>query len=258
MRKIATYTFLLLVALSLTACYNEKQRTLRQYVKAINSDCPIPMGDVAKMTEARYHGNSVEFSYLFSDMFDLRAWRTDDFYQLMLRSFESNSEESFCKLIDAIIDAQADLKVTMKPENPKNDFYGMTILFVTDSLKAHRPTPLSQNTEGQLLSIMNMYRMQLPMHISNGIECTRIELEKDYYTYYYDCDETVCNLDDMQSSLSENRTQMVNMILGTNDPSFVKLQTLLAASHRGIRYVYQGRVSGKTAEFAIRNDELKQ
>lgn len=258
MQKIAKYVFFLLVALSMTGCYNEKQRTLRGYVNAINSDCPIPLGDIARMTEARYHGNSVEFTYLFSDKIDLEAWKSDDFYQLMLKSFESNTEESFCKLFDAIIDAQADLKVTMKPENPKNDFFGMTLLFVTDSLKAHRPTPLTQDVESQLQTALSTNRMQLPMHVSNGIEWTRVELDKDYYVYYYECDETVCNIDEMRSSLSENRTQMVNMILGSNDPTFVKFQSLLVASNRGIRYVYQGNKSGKTAEFTIPCDELKQ
>ena len=258
MQKIAKYVFFLLVALSMTGCYNEKQRTLRGYVNAINSDCPIPLGDIARMTEARYHGNSVEFTYLFSDKIDLEAWKSDDFYQLMLKSFESNTEESFCKLFDAIIDAQADLKVTMKPENPKNDFFGMTLLFVTDSLKAHRPTPLTQDVESQLQTALSTNRMQLPMHISDGIEWTSVELDKDYYIYYYECDETMCNIDEMRSSLVENRTQMVNMILGSNDPSFVKFQSLLVASHRGIRYVYQGNKSGNTAEFTIPCDELKQ
>lgn len=248
----------LIVVAAMSSCENEQQRLLREYVDAINSSCPVPLGVLGEMEAASYHHNTVEFNYIVDDKLDLGKYRDDEFYRFMLSSYEQNTDESFCRLFDAIINAEAEVLVTLAHRNANNSHSQFSIRFETDSLKAHRPRLGNPDPEAFVRMSLNSSRMQIPMDLNNGMVWSKVELDDRFFTYVYDCDETRCNIANIQAGTNENHQAMVEMMLSSGDVSFSQFIDNLYATGRGLRYIYVGNLTGLTAELVITNQELKQ
>ena len=249
--------FLIVLSLCLTACLmgcqNDYQKQLHLMVESLNKECPIPLGAMGHMTEATYNGTTVIFHYLLTGLFDDATFEQnqEQFHQYMLDNYRSNSDESFRQLLNAIVNAKADLDVVFSTEEG-ND---ITLHFTCEELSDNMPSYIG-DPETYLQSIIQSTQLQLPLTYSEGMVCTRIELDSAYFTYHFDCDENLFDINEMQYSAEQNHDAVKNMLTTSSDPSFVKMMNMLKATQRGLRYLYTGTTSGKEAIVTIESEEL--
>lgn len=246
---------LILLGLTLTGCSDQK-RELRKMISQLNTECPIPLGSIGQMDNAKYHNNKVTFNYTIVGLDNLDNYRNNEvaFHNFMLDNYRNNSDEDFRQLLEAIVAAEAGLDVVFRIENGDS----FTLHFTYEELKANMPQE-EGDPETYLQSAVESARMQLPITYGygDGMVCSNIELDSAYFTYYIDCDEDQLDLNEMQQSIEENHQSFVEMISSSNDPSFVKMLQTLKATNRGLRYFYTGTTSGKEAVVTIAPEELK-
>ena len=237
----------------LTGCQNDYQKYLGLMIESLNKECPIPLGAIGHMTEASYDGSTVTFNYSLTGLYDAESLEQnqEQFHQYMLDNYRSNSDESFRQLLNAIVDAEADLDVVFAIDGGKK----ITLHFTNEELADNRPSYIG-DPETYLLSTLQSTRLQLPITYSEGMVCTRIELDSAYFTYYFDCDETLFNINEMQYSAEQNHDAVKEMLTASSDPSFVKMMNMLKQTNRGLRYFYTGTTSGKEAIVTIESEEL--
>ena len=251
-RKLIT-VFSLCILVSLTGCQNDYQKQLKLMVESLNKECPIPLGAMGHMTKAEYDGSTVTFNYQITGLFAAENFEQnqEQFHQYMLDSYRSNSDESFRQLLNAIVNANADLDVVFTLESDKE----ITLHFTCDELAANMPSFIG-DPETYRQSIIQSTQLQLPFTYSEGLVCTRIELDSAYFTYYFDCDENLFDLTEMQYIADQNHEAMREMLTTSSDPSFIKMMSTLKATQRGLRYFYTGTTSGKEAIVTIESNEL--
>ena len=237
----------------LMGCQNDYQKHLKLLIQSLNDDCPIPLGAMGHMTKAEYDGTTVTFNDLLTGLFAAENFEQnqEQFHQYMLDSYRNNSDESFRQLLNAIVKAKADLDVVFTLEGKKE----VTLHFTCDELADNMPSYVS-DPETYLQSILQSTQLQLPFTYSEGMVCTRIELDNAYFTYYFDCDEKLFDIKEMQYSAEQNHDAMREMLTSSSDPSFVKMMEMLKATQRGLRYFYTGTTSGKEAIVTIESNEL--
>ena len=244
---------LFLLSLSLVGCQNDYQKQLRLMIEGHNSECPIPLGVIGHMDKASYNGDIVTFSYTLTGVFDNKTFNenSDEFHQYMLNNYRSNSDESFRQLLKAIVEAKAELDVVFTIVDGESH----TLHFTNQELADNLPSYIS-DPEAFLQSALQSTQLQLPLTYSEGMICTAIDMDSNYYTYYFECDESLFDINEMQQSAEENHEAVKQMLTTSNDPSFIKLMQMLNATHRGLRYLYTGTTSGKKAIVTISSDEL--
>ena len=237
----------------LTGCQNDYQKQLKLMVESLNKECPIPLGAMGHMTEASYNGTTVTFNYSLTGLFDAESLEQnqEQFHQYMLDNYRSNSDESFRQLLNAIVEAKASLDVVFAIDGGKE----VTLHFTNEELANNMPSYIG-DPETYLQSTLQSTRLQLPITYSEGMICTRIELDSAYFTYYFDCDEEQFDINEMQFSAEQNHDAVKEMLTSSSDPSFVKMMNMLKATNRGLRYFYTGTTSGKEAIVAIESEEL--
>ena len=253
MKSLRPFLMTLLLALTLTACQNDYQKHLRLLVNSLNEECPIPLGAIGHMDKADYDGEVVTFYYSLTGVFDFQSLSTnqEQFHQYMLDNYRSNSDESFRQLISAIVKAKADLKVIFS--SPNND--PITLHFTNKELSDNMPTFMG-DPEAYLQSSLQSMQLQLPMTYSEGMICSHVELDSNYFTYYLECDENLFDINEMAFSAEQNHDAVRDMLTSSSDPSFVKLLSTLKETDRGLRYLYTGTTSGKEALVTIESEEL--
>ena len=252
--KIRQYIIILAVGLfCLTSCQNDYQKHLKLMVESLNKECPIPLGAMGHMTEATYNGTTVTFHYLLTGMFDAESFGSnqEQFHQYMLDNYRSNSDETFRQLLKAIVEAKADLDVVFAIEGGE----GVTLHFTNEELSDNMPSYIG-DPETYLQSTLQSTRLQLPLTYSEGMVCTRIELDSAYFTYHFDCDENLFDINEMQFSANTNHDAVKDLLTSSSDPSFVKMMNMLKETNRGLRYLYTGTTSGKEAIVTIESEEL--
>ena len=237
----------------LMGCQNDYQKQLKLMIESLNTECPIPLGAMGHMTKAEYDGTTVTFNYLLTGLFTAENFEQnqEQFHQYMLDSYRNNSDESFRQLLNAIVNAKADLNVVFTLEGEKE----LTLHFTCDELAANLPSYVT-DPETYLQSILQSTQIQLPFTYSEGMICTHIELDSAYFTYYFDCDEDLFDINEMQFSAEQNHDAMREMLTTSSDPSFIKMIEMLKATQRGLRYFYTGTTSGKEAIVTIESEEL--
>ena len=215
--------FSLFFLICLTSCQNDYQKYLSLMIESLNKECPIPLGAIGHMTEASYDGSTVTFNYSLTGLYDAE-------------SLEQNQEQ---------------FDVVFAVDNGKD----VTLHFTNEELADNMPSYIG-DPETYLQSTLQSTRLQLPITYSEGMVCTRIELDSTYFTYYFDCDEGLFNITEMQYSATENHDAVKEMLTTSSDPSFVKMMNMLKQTNRGLRYFYTGTTSGKEAIVTIESEEL--
>ncbi len=253
MKSLRPFLTAALLVLTLTACQNDYQKHLRLLINSLNDECPIPLGAIGHMDKAEYDGSIVTFYYTLTGIFDIQSFTSNQelFHQYMLDNYRSNSDESFRQLINAIVKAEADLKVvfTTSGSDP------ITLFFSCQELSDNMPS-FTGDPEAYLQSSIQAMQLQLPMTYSEGMVCSRVELDSSYFTYYFDCDEDLFDINEMESSANQNHDAVREMLTTSSDPSFVRMIRTLKETNRGLRYLYTGTTSGKKALVSIESEEL--
>ena len=236
----------------LCSCQSESQKHLRQLVEELDAECPIPLGAMGQMDCARYDGDVVTFDYTLTGSVNINSFRDkgEQFRQFMLDNYRTNSDENFRQLFNAIVAAEASLDVVFGVEG---DSYKLH--FTNEELSQNIPAFVG-DPETYLQSVLQTTLMQLPLIYSEGVVCTNAELDSQYFTYHFDCDEGLLDIGEMQRSVEENHEGMKQLVTSSSDPSFIKMMNMLKQSHRGLRYRYRGSTTGEAAEVVIESEEL--
>ena len=251
MKKVTTFLITALLAINFAACGTSDSQ-LKSLVEEMNRYCPISMGTYATIDQMEYADKTVIFTYTFADGFiDLDAIKANDevFRQNMLISYATNSEANFKKLIDYIIDANANLKLIFKCNNQSH-----TLLFTSDELEANRPGTDTDPMK-QLRVLIDNAKIQMPQVVAQGMTMTDVVIEDKYVVYTYDCDDNFYDI----SLMKDNYSMMKNLVLEEirQDNSIIaQMCKLLKEVNFGLAYKYTGVPSGKSCTIFVESIEL--
>lgn len=252
-RKLTTLLIATAVLLSLVACGRDSQ--LKQLVKEMNKECPIDMGAFGTMDNVVYEDNVLFMNYTVNEGYiNLDDFRANEkaIHDNQLVAYANNPDKSFQKLIKSIVKAGADLKVVYRTAEGDN----FEILFTNKELKASMADN-DADPEALLQKSLAITRLQLPYEADEGIQCTDVELDNDYCTYVYICDEEIYDMEVLKESLEESRDEFKDEILDNSDDIMMaRLVRMIKETGRGLRYKYVGNATGMEAEIVIENNEM--
>ncbi len=98
-------------------------------------------------------------------------------------------------------------------------------------------------------------RASLPLQIDEGMLLTDYSLDDENIVISVKCDEKIYSID----AISSNRELVKESIFKElDDPSSKSLLDMCKISHTGIKYIFTGNRSHKTAEILFSSDEIRQ
>lgn len=264
MKKIIQGFTIAILAIMTVACGNSNKNNdgsscddskLKEFVEQMKAELPLSVGNDIIFEKIKYDNHEVVMHYLVEDgLLDFDGIRANDgaVRDNMLLSFANNPDENFKKVIDAIIEAEASLKVVFSTKSRKDNY---ELQFTAEELKANRPGE-NADSEKLLKSMVDNTRLQTPLVIEDGIVMTDAFLDEHYFTYVYSCDESEIDID----ALRENKILMKQSILeelNQDDGTlFQQIKNLLKKTGKGLAYKYVGSRSGKTFILRIEPNEL--
>ena len=249
-QNISRILLLALACAMVSACGPAK---LRNMVDEFNKQCPVSLGMIGTMDSASYDANTVAIYYTMpAEYIDLDMIRQNEelFHDNMLATYANSNNESFKKLIDVIVEAGANMDVVLN--TTEGD--GYTFHFTADEIKGNRPGE-DGDPNVFLQNFIENTRMQLPTDIGSGLTLSDVSLDDNYFTYYYECDEDLIDIDLLQQEFTDNREEVISNI-DVTDPMTAKLFRTIKESNRGYAMTYIGKTSGKTATITIESQEL--
>lgn len=108
-----------------------------------------------------------------------------------------------------------------------------------------------------LLSIgVEAQRASLPLKIDEGMLMTDYSLEDENIVISIECDEDLYSIDDISSNKDIVKDSMLEE--GVSNPSSKALLDLCKASHTGLKYIFTGKRSHKSADILLSSDEIRQ
>lgn len=243
------------IMVAFASCGNS-DKELREYVQAMNelSDFGLD-SEFADIDKVEYDGHTVTIAYTFDEEildYDGVVANKESFRSNMLMSFVNNPNEGFRKFLEAIIGADADLNVVYNVGNPdKAISFTFTAKELKDNLDCSDDNPLAL-----LESVVESTRLQTPMPVDEGMVMTDVFLDDHYFTYIYECDESVYDLNFMEENMDELKELMLVELSGSDDIMIKDLSDLLKKTHYGLKYKYVGTSSGKAFSVCIEPEEL--
>ena len=247
-QKITIFTIFFFTVIS---AFGGKDSELKKYVREVQKECPVILSENVSMDKVKYKNNTVTLLFKISDeVMDFNAIHANEqtFKNNMLIGFANNQSDFFKKFFNAIIDADANLDIIFKTPSGENLF----LHFKTDELKVYRPDE-NANPETMVKINYENSKLQIPKDFGNGIVLTDVILDDQYYTYVYECDESMIEIDSL-------KTPMVKSFLSleiANDKTLLYLYSLLQLTNRGLAFKYIGKTSGKseTISFKFNSEE---
>lgn len=92
----------------------------------------------------------------------------------------------------------------------------------------------------------------LPYALDSTLTFSDVQLDDNYYTEVYECNENYYNMDTLQQMLADDPGNLIDL----NDSNTIQLFSLLKDANRGYCAKYIGTTSGKTASFCFELEEL--
>lgn len=254
MRK-KIYIMLAAIMVTFASC-GHSDKNLRECVRAMNelSDSGLD-SDFVDFDKVEYDGHTVTMTYTFDEEildYDGIVANEESFRSNMLMGFVNNLNEGFRKFLEAIIEADADLNVVYNVGNPdKAISFTFTAKELKDNLNDSDDNPLAL-----LESVVENTRLQTPMPVDEGMVMADAFLDDHYFTFIYECDESVYDLNFMEESMDELKELMVEEVSDSNDTMLKLMRDLLKKTHYGLKYKYVGTSSGKEISVCLESEEL--
>ena len=205
------------------------------------------------MKEITYQDHKVTMTYeVYNDLLQLNSLRENKeaVHNNFLVGYACTDEEGTKKLIDAIIEAKADLYVIFSDEFGEN----FSLHFTADELKANR-IDMEEDHDKYLKICADNAKLQTPQEIDEGLTMVDVTLDSQYFIYIYSCDEQIYDIDMLTENYDELKKILIND-LDFSNPVIVKLCNKLKETNRGLAYKYIGNTSGKVLTVHIAPDEL--
>lgn len=106
-------------------------------------------------------------------------------------------------------------------------------------------------------TVLEATKGHTPMTVATGMVMTDVRLEDGYFTYYYECEEPLYDMDKLQNN-SELAKKDVKAALALQHDSMVLLLSQLKAAGMGIAYKYIGTTSGKVCIVHVECEEFDE
>ncbi len=242
------------VALLLSSCTKDK---LHQYIDAYNDLCP-------------YNSEFGVITGLDVDDKQLTFNITADEKTIPLEKFKSNPEvvktgwlvnfvgskdATKADFINLIANSGRGIVLNFSNDNDKK----FAININNKELVANLKKKITDDEEVDHLIKLN--RLTLPKQLDAATTMTDLKLEGDYMIYYYDINEDVLTIEEMNNNTSTYRDIIINGMKGefaNPDSPMAYFFGLIGKMNKGLRYSYHGTKSGNTLDIDITNAELKQ
>ena len=260
MKSVLKSLMLVVMASVLFASCDEQKKELKSLVEKMNSDCPLPLGDIGSVNSIMFDGDVVEMKFTSNESFAPVSSMSNHQQELKEMLGMSLSKGSSDKLVEKIIAAGV---------NFRSVFVGMQsgekiVLEVTpDELKTYAEK-YSNMTDQQKL-IVTMYigtKVKLPVAIDNMTKLVGLSLTSDALKYKYEVNdaETGQNMDSAIGfmkyiTLSQMANSLKGGMMGERNRRFYQA---LIDCNQGAEYEYHELQTGKKAYFRISTDEIRE
>ena len=247
--------FALVLTLPYVSCGGNQSgndKELKRAVKEMAKVCPLQMSDFMSIENMEYAHNTLTITYgIAAGLMNFDSLRANEaaLRKNILIGFANQQNESFRKIIDAVIRARADMKLVLIDGKGAS----FELVITAEEIKSNRPGT-DADPEVLLKSIYDNLKLQIPIDMGNGLTVKDALLDENSFIYIYECDESVIDID----KLNENLSEMKRMILAefSVDIAAQKLSELIKATNRRLVYKYVGSSSGKTVVVSIGPEEF--
>ena len=256
---IKSLVLIIMVTVLFTSC-NEQKKELKSLVEKMNSECPLPLGDIGSVNSIMFDGEVVEMKFTSNESFAPVSSLSNHQQELKEMLGMSFSKESNDKLVEKIIAAGV---------NFRSVFVGMQtgekiVLEVTpDDLKTYAEK-YSNMTDQQKL-IVTMYigtKVKLPLAVDNTTKLVGLSLTSDALKYKFEVNDAEAG-QNLESSISFMKyitlSQMANSLkggmMGERNRQFYQA---LIDCNQGTEYEYHELQTGKRMSFRISTDEIRE
>ena len=226
----------------------------------MNSECPLPLGDIGSINSMMLDGETVEMKFTSNESFAPVS---------SLMSHQQELKESLCmglskdpsnKLVDKIVAAGVDLRIV---------FVGMQTRekaeFTISPDELRNAADKFSNMSEQQKLIVTMYigtKVKLPVSIDNMTKLVGLSLTSDALKYKYEVNdaETGQNIESAISfmkyiTLSQMANSLKGGMMGERNRKFYQA---LIDCNQGTEYEYHELQTGKRASFRISTSEIRE
>ena len=244
----------------LFASCDEQKKELKSLVEKMNSECPLPLGDIGSVNSIMFDGEVVEMKFTSNESFapvSSLSNHQQELKEMLGMSFSKGSND---KLVEKIISAGV---------NFRSVFVGMQtgekiVLEVTPNDLKSYAEKYSNMTDQQKL-IVTMYigtKVKLPVAIDNTTKLVGLSLTSDALKYKYEVNDAETG-QNMESAISFMKyitlSQMANSLkggmMGERNRQFYQA---LIDCNQGAEYEYHELQTGKRMSFRISTDEIRE
>lgn len=244
----------------LFASCDEQKKELKSLVEKMNSECPLPLGDIGSVNSIMFDGEVVEMKFTSNESFapvSSLSNHQQELKEMLGMSFSKGSND---KLVEKIISAGV---------NFRSVFVGMQtgekiVLEVTPNDLKTYAEKYSNMTDQQKL-IVTMYigtKVKLPVAIDNTTKLVGLSLTSDALKYKYEVNDAETG-QNMESAISFMKyitlSQMANSLkggmMGERNRQFYQA---LIDCNQGAEYEYHELQTGKRMSFRISTDEIRE
>ena len=229
--------------------------TLNKKVKEMNEECPIDLGSLGKMEGVYIDDDNVIMRLVVSKGagLNINAMRNNEeqFKNGFITGF-SNSEDSRI-LMKVIVDANAGFTIRFIQADALDS---IDFRLSTDDLKEALNSADMTGSPMKIIETMaNNANVQCPQPIDDVTVMTKVSLEDNYLTYYYDIDESQVSIDALNESKAAMKAEIARNLLA-DDPTLEQIRKNCINANVGIRYIYVGTSSKKQMIIVFESSEL--
>ena len=260
MKEMSKSLVLVIMVIALFTSCDEQKKELKNLVEKMNSECPLPLGDVGSVNSIMCDGEVVEMKFTSNESFapvSSLSNHQQELKEMLGMSFSKGSND---KLVEKIIAAGV---------NFRSVFVGMQtgekiVLEVTPNDLKTYAEKYSNMTDQQKL-IVTMYigtKVKLPVAVDNTTKLVGLSLTSDALKYKFEVNDAEAG-QNLESSISFMKyitlSQMANSLrggmMGERNRQFYQA---LIDCNQGAEYEYHELQTGKRMSFRISIDEIRE
>ena len=247
--------FALVLTLPYVSCGGSESgndKELKRAVKEMAKEWPLQVDDFMSIENMEYAHNTLTITYgIATGLMNFDSLRANEavLRNNVLLGFANVQNESFKKIIDAVIRANADMKLVYLDGKGAS----FELVITAEELKSNRPGT-NADPEVLLKSIYDNLKLQIPIDMGNGLIVKDALLDENSFIYVYECDESVVDID----RLNENLSELKRWILAELSGNFTTqtMSEYIKATNRKLLYRYVGSSSGKSVVVSIGPEEF--
>ena len=260
MKEMSKSLVLVIIVIALFTSCDEQKKELKNLVEKMNSECPLPLGDIGSVNSIMFDGEVVEMKFTSNESFapvSSLSNHQQELKEMLGMSFSKGSND---KLVEKIIAAGV---------NFRSVFVGMQtgekiVLEVTPNDLKTYAEKYSNMTDQQKL-IVTMYigtKVKLPVAVDNTTKLVGLSLTSDALKYKFEVNDAEAG-QNLESSISFMKyitlSQMANSLrggmMGERNRQFYQA---LIDCNQGAEYEYHELQTGKRMSFRISIDEIRE